>query len=49
MTARDGMTDLISRLRGMTNAGTVDYTTVNDGDMPKYLRDNQARFSYLWR
>ena len=26
MTARDGMTDLIASLRGMTNAGTADYT-----------------------
>lgn len=26
MTARAGMTDLIASLRGMTNAGTVDYT-----------------------
>lgn len=26
MTARDGMANLITRLRGMTNAGTVDYT-----------------------
>ena len=26
MTAREGMTDLITSLRGMTNAGTADYT-----------------------
>jgi len=43
MAARSGMADLITELRGMTEAGTADYTIVGSAGTTSYWDDDQLQ------